>query len=136
MANALFDSGRDGFLNGEFNWSSDLFKVILLSNQYTVDLINHATTASVGGTVAISGVMTTITPGKGVADADDFTILLKSLLHILTHHQIYQLFLTEVTLLFNGVTLQIESSSSRFSRAFFIGKSGLKIGILTIEITL
>ena len=42
----------------------------------------------------------------------------------------------EVILLFNGVTLQIESSSSRFSRAFFIGKSGLKIGILTIEITL
>jgi hypothetical protein len=74
MANALFDSGRDGFLNGEFNWSSDLFKVILLSNQYTVDLIKHATTASVGGTVAISGVMTTITPGKGVADADDLTI--------------------------------------------------------------
>ncbi len=74
MANALFDSGRDGFLNGEFNWSTDLFKVILLSNQYTVDLINHSTTANVGGTVAISGVMTTITPGKGVADADDLTI--------------------------------------------------------------
>jgi len=40
------------------------------------------------------------------------------------------------TLLFNGVILQIEYSSSRFSRAFFIGKSGLKIGILTIETTL
>ena len=74
MANALFDSGRDGFLNGEFNWSTDAFKVILLSNQYTVDLINHTTTANVGGTVAISGVMTTITPGKGVADANDLTI--------------------------------------------------------------
>jgi hypothetical protein len=74
MANALFDSGRDGFLNGQFNWSSDLFKVILLSNQYSVDLINHTTTASVAGTVAISGVMTTITPGKGVADANDLTI--------------------------------------------------------------
>ena len=37
---------------------------------------------------------------------------------------------------FNGVILQIEFSSSRFSRAFFIGKSGLKMGILTIEITL
>ena len=74
MANALFDSGRDGFLNGQFNWSSDSFKVILLSSQYSVDLINHTTTASVGGTVAISGVMTTITPGKGVADANDLTI--------------------------------------------------------------
>ena len=74
MANALFDSGRDGFLNGELNWSADSFKVILLSNQYTVDLLNHTTTANVGGTVAISGVMTTITPGKGVADANDLTI--------------------------------------------------------------
>jgi hypothetical protein len=74
MANALFNSGRDGFLNGQFNWSSDSFKVILLSSQYSVDLINHTTTASVGGTVAISGVMTTITPGKGVADANDLTI--------------------------------------------------------------
>ena len=74
MANALFDSGRDGFLNGELNWSADSFKVILLSNQYTVDLLNHSTTANVGGTVAISGVMTTITPGKGVADANDLTI--------------------------------------------------------------
>jgi hypothetical protein len=74
MANALFDSGRDGFLNGQFNWSSDSFKVILLSSQYSVDLINHTTTASVGGTVAISGVMITITPGKGVADANDLTI--------------------------------------------------------------
>jgi hypothetical protein len=74
MANALFDSGRDGFLNGEFNWSADSFKIILLSSQYTVDLLNHTTTANVGGTVAISGVMTTITPGKGVADASDLTI--------------------------------------------------------------
>jgi hypothetical protein len=74
MANALFDSGRDGFLKGEFDWTSDIFKIILLSNQYTVDLINHTTTANVGGTVAISGAMTTIAPGKGVADANDLTI--------------------------------------------------------------
>jgi hypothetical protein len=42
----------------------------------------------------------------------------------------------EVTLLCNGVMLQTESSSSRFSRAFFIGKSGPKMGILTIETTI
>ena len=40
------------------------------------------------------------------------------------------------TLLFNGVILQIEYSSSRFSRAFFIGKSGPKMGILTTETTI
>jgi hypothetical protein len=39
----------------------------------------------------------------------------------------------EEILLFNGVTIQIEYSSSRFSRVFFIGKSGLQMGILTIE---
>lgn len=40
------------------------------------------------------------------------------------------------TLLYNGVIPITESSSSRFSRAFFIGKSGLKMGILTIETTI
>jgi len=39
-------------------------------------------------------------------------------------------------LLFNGVILIIEFSSSRFSRAFFIGKGGSKMGILTIETTI
>lgn len=74
MANALYDSGRDGFLKGEFNWNSDTFKVILLSSAYTVNLSSHTTTASVGGTVAISGALTTLVPGSGVADADDITI--------------------------------------------------------------
>ena len=74
MANALYDSGRDGFLKGEFNWNSDTFKVILLSSAYTVNLSSHTTTASVGGTVAISGALTTLVPGSGVADANDITI--------------------------------------------------------------
>lgn len=42
----------------------------------------------------------------------------------------------EEILLYNGVILQIESSSSRFSRAFFIGKNDQKMGILTIEFTI
>ena len=74
MANALYDSGRDGFLKGEFNWNSDTFKVILLSSAYTVNLSSHTTTSSVGGTVAISGALTTLVPGSGVADANDITI--------------------------------------------------------------
>lgn len=74
MANALYDSGRNGFLQGEFNWSSDTFKVILLSSQYTVNLSSHTTTANIGGTVAISGALTTLVPGAGVADANDITI--------------------------------------------------------------
>lgn len=74
MANALYDSGRNGFLKGEFNWSSDTFKVILLSSQYTVNLSSHTTTANIGGTVAISSGLTTLVPGDGVADANDITI--------------------------------------------------------------
>ena len=74
MANALYDSGRNGFLQGEFNWSSDTFNVILLSSQYTVNLSSHTTTANIGGTVAISGALTTLVPGAGVADANDITI--------------------------------------------------------------
>lgn len=38
-------------------------------------------------------------------------------------------------LLFNGVMDKTESLSSRLSRAFFIGESGSKIGILTTETT-
>lgn len=74
MANALYDSGRNGFLKGEFNWNSDTFKVILLSSQYTVNLSSHTTTANIGGTVAISGALTTLSPGAGVADANDLII--------------------------------------------------------------
>ena len=74
MANALYDSGRNGFLKGEFNWSSDAFKVILLSSAYSVNLSSHTTTANIGGTVAISNAISTLVPGSGVADATDLTI--------------------------------------------------------------
>ena len=74
MANALYDSGRNGFLKGEFNWSSDAFKVILLSSAYSVNLSSHTTTANIGGTVAISGALSTLVPGAGVADANDITL--------------------------------------------------------------
>jgi len=74
MANSLYDSGRDGFLKGEFNWSSDTFKVILLSSAYSVNLSSHTTTANIGGTVAISSALSTLVPGSGVADANDITL--------------------------------------------------------------
>lgn len=73
MANALYDSGRNGFLTGAFNWNSDTFKVILLSSVYTVDLANHVYTSSIGGTVAISSGIATTTALSGIADAYDIT---------------------------------------------------------------
>ena len=74
MANSLYDSGRDGFLKGEFNWSSDTFKVILLSSAYSANLSSHTTTANIGGTVAISDALSTLVPGSGIADANDITL--------------------------------------------------------------
>ncbi len=73
MANALYSSARNSFLKGSIDWVNDSFKVILLSSSYTVDLANHVYTSSVGGTVAISNAITTLTPSSGIADASDIT---------------------------------------------------------------
>jgi len=73
MANALYSSARNSFLKGSIDWVNDSFKIILLSSSYTVDLANHIYTSSVGGTVAISNAITTLTPSSGIADASDIT---------------------------------------------------------------
>lgn len=41
MANALYDTGRNAFLNGEINYTSDTIKMALVSDGYTPDLANH-----------------------------------------------------------------------------------------------
>lgn len=73
MANALYSSARNSFLKGSIDWVNDSFKVILLSSAYSVDLANHVYTSSVGGTVANSNAITTLTPSSGIADASDIT---------------------------------------------------------------
>ena len=42
MANALYDAGREAFLDGTISWSSDNIKVVLVdAADYTVNLATH-----------------------------------------------------------------------------------------------
>lgn len=77
MANALYDKGRQGFLDGSIDWDTDSIKAVLVRG-YTVNLSTHdmlddVTTA--GGTlVATSAALGTKTVTDGVADAADPTL--------------------------------------------------------------
>jgi len=75
MASALFDPGREGFLDGTIDWDTAVFKVALLrsysfvaSHKFVSDVtgaggVLHATSA------ALAGVAKT----NGIADANDLT---------------------------------------------------------------
>lgn len=76
MANALYDSGRQAFLQADIDWLADNIKVALVRgytpNTATHDFLDDVTAA--GGTiVANSGNFTGKTATAGVADADDVT---------------------------------------------------------------
>lgn len=74
MANALYDFGRQGFLDGSYDWSSDTIKTALLdSGSYTADLAADEFLSDVpgGAIVATSSALTGKTENAGVADADD-----------------------------------------------------------------
>ena len=76
MANALYDHGREGFLDGSLDWDTQDIRVILVDTaDYTVDLANHDNLDDVaaGARVAVSGAFTGKTVAAGVADADDVT---------------------------------------------------------------
>jgi len=79
MANALYDFGREGYLNGSLNWLTDDVRAILVDTAlYTVNLAtDQFLTAIPGGArVATSGSLTTKTATAGVADADDVSFAL------------------------------------------------------------
>ena len=80
MANALYDSGRDAFLQGSVNWLTMPIRAALVDiTAYTVNLnpsgtgntfwASVATAARVGFSAASLGTKTT--DGAGVADAAD-----------------------------------------------------------------
>lgn len=76
MANALYDKGREGFLNGAISWTNDNIKVILVDTaEYTVDLANHDFVNDVptAARVATSANLSSKTSTAGVADAADVT---------------------------------------------------------------
>lgn len=75
MANALYDKGREGFLDGSIDWDTDDIRVILVRSSYTFsaahDFVDDITTGNENGRSAALGSKTVT---SGVADAADTTI--------------------------------------------------------------
>lgn len=77
MSNALYDKGREGFLDGSIDWDSNNIKVVLVdTGAYTVNLATHQFLSDIasGARIATSSNLTTKTVTAGVADADDVTL--------------------------------------------------------------
>lgn len=76
MANALYDKGRQAFLQADVDWLVDDIRVILVDGaDYTPNLATHDFLDDVPGAarVAVSGALTGKTATDGVADANDVT---------------------------------------------------------------
>lgn len=74
MSNALYDKGREGYLNGTLNWLGDDVRAILVdTGLYTVNLVTDQflSVIPMGARISVSGSLTTKSATNGVADADD-----------------------------------------------------------------
>ena len=74
MANALYDKGREGFLDGSIDWdTNDIRGILIDAADYTVNLSTHDNLDDVAGAarVSVSAAMTGKTVTAGVADADN-----------------------------------------------------------------
>ena len=77
MASALFDPGREGFLDGTIDWDTADIRVMLTLSAYTFDAADKflsdipASTRDNGRSAALSGKTVT----NGVADASDTTLV-------------------------------------------------------------
>lgn len=77
MANALYDKGREGFLDGSIDWDTDDIRIILVdAADYTVNLATHDNLDDIpsGARVATSGALAGKTKTDGVADANDVVL--------------------------------------------------------------
>lgn len=75
MANALFDPGREGFLDGTIDYDTATIKVALVRG-YTFSAAHKFVsdiTGAGGALVATSGALASKTVTSGVADAADIT---------------------------------------------------------------
>jgi hypothetical protein len=73
-ANALYDLGRQGFLEGSIDWDTANTKVALVDSAvYTVNLATHQFMSSVASVVATTAAQASKTVTAGVADAADDT---------------------------------------------------------------
>lgn len=74
MASALFDPGREGFLDGSIDWDTDDIRVMLVLSSYTFSAA-HKFIADLGAVDnGRSAALGTKTVTGGVADAADTTL--------------------------------------------------------------
>ncbi|KLD65426.1 hypothetical protein [Dyella japonica] len=78
MANTLYDKGRQRFLEGQLNWLTDTYKVLLVdTGAYTANFTTHEflsdipTSARIGTSSGVA--LTSKTSTGGAADAADIT---------------------------------------------------------------
>jgi hypothetical protein len=74
MANGLYISAKEGFLNGTVNFSTDNIKALLVdTGAYTVDLTTHANLSDIPtlARIATSSNLSSKTVAGGAADAAD-----------------------------------------------------------------
>lgn len=77
MASGLYDKAREGFLNGDIDWTNDTIKAILIDTaDYTVNFAADDNLDDVpsGARVAISNALSSKTATNGVADAANLTL--------------------------------------------------------------
>lgn len=75
MANALFNPGREGFLDGSLDWDTDDIRAMLVLSSYTFDatdrFVSDLGAVDNGRSAALSGKSVT----DGVADAADTSLV-------------------------------------------------------------
>lgn len=77
MANALYDPGREGFLDGSIDWDTDDIRVILLKSTYSFSAAHKFVSDLTPGTNdnGRSAALGTKTVTNGVADAADASLV-------------------------------------------------------------
>lgn len=73
MANALYDKGREGFLDGSIDWDTDTIKIIGAQAGYVRNLATDTFYSTVTNRVGTAQTLGTKTVAAGVADAADVT---------------------------------------------------------------
>jgi hypothetical protein len=75
MASALFDPGREGFLDGTINWSSGDIRVMLVKSAYTFSAAHKfLSDITAGNDNGRSASFSAKTVANGIADAADTTL--------------------------------------------------------------
>jgi hypothetical protein len=74
MANALYDSGREGFLDGTINWSTGDIRACLVLSTYTFSAAHTVMSSITSYDNGRSAALGSKTVTGGVADAADTTV--------------------------------------------------------------